>query len=111
VAARRIERKHHVGWHTIIKTLASADPPERKKLHRELTALNALHGRIDAILRANPEITTAAIWQIKTSTPSPSHTPPSVPMCASGSQRTPRLAASRGRHPALLILSGDPRLS
>ena len=63
MSERAIERKHHVGRRTIIKALASADPPERKKIHREPAALNGLHGHIDAMLEANPEITTAAIWQ------------------------------------------------
>ena len=39
------------------------EPPERKKIHREPAALDGLHGHIDAMLKANPEITTAAIWQ------------------------------------------------
>jgi hypothetical protein len=37
------ERKHHVGGRTIIKALNSADPPARKKIHREPAALNGLH--------------------------------------------------------------------
>jgi hypothetical protein len=63
MSGRAIERKHHVGRRTIIKALASAEPPERKKIHREPAALDGLHGHIDAMLKANPEITTAAIWQ------------------------------------------------
>jgi hypothetical protein len=60
---RAIERKHLVGRRTIIKALASADPPERKKIHREPTALDGLHDHIDAMLEADPEIGTAVIWQ------------------------------------------------
>jgi len=63
MSGRAIERKHHVGRRTIIKALASAEPPERKKIHREPAALGGLHGHIDAMLTAHPEITTAAIWQ------------------------------------------------
>jgi hypothetical protein len=63
MSERAIERKHHVGRRTIIKALASADPPERKKIHREPTALNGLHGHIDAMIEADPKIATATIWQ------------------------------------------------
>jgi hypothetical protein len=62
-SGRAIERKHHVGRRTIIKALASADPPGRKKIHREPAALNGLHGHIDAMIEADPEIATATIWQ------------------------------------------------
>jgi hypothetical protein len=34
MSGRTIERKHHVGRRTIIKALASADPPPRKKTQR-----------------------------------------------------------------------------
>jgi hypothetical protein len=60
---RAIERKHHVGRRTIIKALDSADPPARKKIHREPAALKGLHGRIDAMIEADPAIATATIWQ------------------------------------------------
>ncbi len=63
MSERAIERKHHVGRRTIVKALASADPPERKKIHREPAALNGLHGHIDAMIEANPKIATATIWQ------------------------------------------------
>jgi transposase len=63
MSERAIERKHHVSRRTIIKALASAEPPGRKKIHREPAALDGLHGHIDAMLKANPEITTAAIRQ------------------------------------------------
>jgi hypothetical protein len=63
MSERAIERKHHVGRRTIIKALDSADPPARKKIHREPAALKGLHGRIDAIVEADPVIATAAIWQ------------------------------------------------
>lgn len=63
MSERAIERKHHVGRRTIIKALASADPPERKKIHREPAALDGLQGHIDAMIDADPEIAIAAIWQ------------------------------------------------
>ena len=63
MSERAIERKHHVGRRTIIKALDSADPPARKKIHREPTALKGLHGRIDAMIEADPAIGTATIWQ------------------------------------------------
>jgi hypothetical protein len=63
MSGRAIERQHHVGRRTIIKALASADPPQRKKIHRESAALNGLHGHIDAMIDADPKIATATIWQ------------------------------------------------
>jgi hypothetical protein len=63
MSVRAIERKNHVGRRTIIKALASADPPERKKIHREPAALDGLHGRIDAMIEADPQIAIAAIWE------------------------------------------------
>jgi hypothetical protein len=63
MSERVIERKHHVGRRTIIKALKSADPPARKKIHREPAALKGLHDRIDAMIEADPVIATAAIWQ------------------------------------------------
>ena len=50
MSGRAIERKHHVGRRTIVKALASADPPERKKIHREPAALDGLHWHIDAMI-------------------------------------------------------------
>jgi TniQ len=38
MSERAIERKHHVGRRTIIKAVDSADPPARKKIHREPAA-------------------------------------------------------------------------
>ena len=63
MSERAIERKHHVGRRTIIKALSSPDPPARKKIHREPAALKGLHGRIDAMIEADPAIATATIWQ------------------------------------------------
>lgn len=63
MSGRAIERKHHVGRRTIVKALTSADPPERKKLHREPAALEGLHPHIDAMIKAAPHITIAAIWE------------------------------------------------
>jgi hypothetical protein len=63
MSGRAIEREHHVGRRTIIKALDSADPPPRKKIHREPAALKGLHGRIDEMLEADPAIATATIWQ------------------------------------------------
>jgi hypothetical protein len=63
MSGRAIERKHHAGRRTIVRALLFADPPERKKIHREPAALHGLHGHIDAMIEADPKITTAAIWQ------------------------------------------------
>ena len=63
MSERAIERKHGVGRRTIAKALASAEPPERKKIHREPAALKGLHGHIDEMIEADPAIGTAAIWQ------------------------------------------------
>jgi hypothetical protein len=62
MSGRAIERRHHVGRRTIVKALTSGDPPERKKIRREPAALGGLHGHIDAMIAANPQITIAAIW-------------------------------------------------
>jgi hypothetical protein len=63
MSERAIELKHHVGRRTIIKALDSADPPARKKIHREPTALSGLHDYINAMIEADPAIGTAMIWQ------------------------------------------------
>jgi hypothetical protein len=63
MSERAIERKHHVGRRTIIKALDSADPPARKRIHREPEALRGLHGHIDAMIETDPAIATATIWQ------------------------------------------------
>lgn len=63
MSERAIERKHRVGRRTIIKALASADPPPRKKIHREPAALVGLHTHIDAMIDADRQIATAAIWE------------------------------------------------
>jgi hypothetical protein len=63
MSERAIERKHHVGRRTIIKALDSADPPARKRIHREPEALRGLHGHIDAMIGTDPAIATATIWQ------------------------------------------------
>jgi TniQ len=60
---RAIMSRHHVGRRTIALALASAELPERKRIHREPAALNGLHGHIDAMIDADPAIGTAAIWQ------------------------------------------------
>jgi hypothetical protein len=39
------------------------EPPARKKIPREPTAMNGLHAIIDAMIEANPGIGTAMIWQ------------------------------------------------
>ena len=62
MSGRAIQRKHHVGRRTIIKALASAEPPERKKIHREPAALNGMHGHIDAMIETDPNVATAATW-------------------------------------------------
>jgi hypothetical protein len=63
MSERAIERKHHAGRRTIIRALGSPNPPARKKTHREPSALKGLHGHIDAMIKADPAIGTAAIWQ------------------------------------------------
>jgi len=63
MSSRAIERKHHVGRRTIVKALASAVPPARKKISRAPAALDGLHGHIDAMIAANPQVTIAAIWE------------------------------------------------
>jgi hypothetical protein len=63
MSERAIERKHHVGRRTIVKALASAEPPPRKKFQRDPTALNGLHARIDAMLEADPTARVSKIWQ------------------------------------------------
>ena len=63
MSERAIERTHHVGRPTIIKALNSADPPARKKIHREPAALKGLHDHIDAMIETDPTIATATIWQ------------------------------------------------
>jgi hypothetical protein len=63
MSERAIERKHHVGRRTIIKALDSPDPPARKNIHREPTALNGLHDHVNAMIDADPLIGTATIWQ------------------------------------------------
>jgi hypothetical protein len=63
MSERAIERKHHVGRRTIVNALASAEPPARKKIHREPAALNGLHSHIDAMIDADPSIATATIWR------------------------------------------------
>jgi hypothetical protein len=60
---RAIISTRHVGRRTIALALASAEPPERKKIHRESAALNGLHAIIDAMIDVDPAIGTAAIWQ------------------------------------------------
>jgi TniQ len=63
MSERAIERKHHVGRRTIVRALTSAEPPERKRIHREPTALQGMHSHIDEMMETNPAIGTASIWQ------------------------------------------------
>jgi hypothetical protein len=63
LSQRAIERKHHVGRRTIIRALAAAEPPGRKKIRREPAALHGLHGHIDAMIDADPKVATAVIWE------------------------------------------------
>jgi hypothetical protein len=60
---RAIKGRHRTSYPTIALALASEEPPERKRIHREPTALNGLHTHIDAMIEDNPAIGTAAIWQ------------------------------------------------
>jgi hypothetical protein len=48
---------------TVALALASAEPPERKKIHGEPAALNGLHAHINAMIDDDPAVGTAAIWQ------------------------------------------------
>jgi hypothetical protein len=63
LSLRAIISSRHVGRRTVALALASAEPPERKKIHREPAALNGLHAHIDAMIDEDPAIGTAAIWQ------------------------------------------------
>ena len=63
LSRRAIISSRHVGRRTVALALASAEPPERKKIHREPAALNGLHTHIDAMIDEDPAIGTAAIWQ------------------------------------------------
>jgi hypothetical protein len=60
---RAIMSRRRTGRRTVALALASAEPPERKKIHRESAALNGLHPIIDAMLDEDPAIGTAAVWQ------------------------------------------------
>jgi hypothetical protein len=63
MSERAIERKHRVGRRTIVRALTSAEPPERKRIHREPTALKGLRSHIDEMMEADPAIGTVSIWQ------------------------------------------------
>lgn len=63
MSGRAIERKHRVSRRTVTKALASAEPPARKKIHRESAALNGLHHHINAMIDEDPTIGIASIWQ------------------------------------------------
>jgi hypothetical protein len=52
-----------VGLPRIGGLAARFDPVSAKPRRREPAALEGLHGHIDAMLEANPEIATAAIWE------------------------------------------------
>ncbi|HEX6448378.1 MAG TPA: hypothetical protein VF060_02845 [Trebonia sp.] len=41
----------------------ASEPPARKKIPRDPTAMNGLHAIIDAMIEANPGIGTATTWQ------------------------------------------------
>ena len=60
---RAIMRRHHVGRRAIALALAFAEPPERKKIHREPAALNGLRDHIDEMIETQPRIAVTAIWQ------------------------------------------------
>jgi hypothetical protein len=60
---REIMARQRTGRRTIALALASAEPPKRKKIHREPAALNGLHAHIDAMISEDPAIRTAAVWQ------------------------------------------------
>jgi hypothetical protein len=58
-----VKRKHRAGRRTIVKAIAFAEPPLRKKFHRDPRALNGLHAHIDAMIKADPGASLAKIWQ------------------------------------------------
>jgi hypothetical protein len=99
LSERAIERKHHVGRRTIIKALASAEPPARKKIHREPAALNGLHGHIDAMIDAAPRSAPPRSGSASpTTTASRSPTRPFVPTSPSSALPGMRQARPTLRH-------------
>jgi hypothetical protein len=63
LSKRVIERKHHVGRRTIVKALASANPPARKKINRPPAVLHGLHHHIDAMIQKNPAVAGNEVWE------------------------------------------------
>jgi hypothetical protein len=63
LSQRDIMTGHNIGRRTIAQALASPEPPPRKKIPREPTALGGLHAIIDTLIQEDPRIGTAAIWR------------------------------------------------
>jgi transposase len=63
MSIRALAIRHHVSRRTVGKALQSEIPPPRKKLERQPTVLLGLREHIDAMLKTDPRITAAAIWQ------------------------------------------------
>jgi hypothetical protein len=61
LSGRALERKHNVGRRTVVKALASASPPERKKPNRPPT-IHGLHHHIDAMIENNPAVRANEVW-------------------------------------------------
>lgn len=61
LSGRALERKHNVGRRTIVKALASATPPERKKPQRPPT-IHGLHHHIDTMIETNPAVAVKDVW-------------------------------------------------
>ena len=60
---RDIMTRQRTGRRTIALALASAEPPERKRIHRPSAALNGLHAHIDAMISEDPAIGIAVVWR------------------------------------------------
>jgi TniQ len=61
LSRRALERKHNVGRRTVVKALASASPPERKKPNRPPT-VHGLHHHIDVMIDNNPAVPASEVW-------------------------------------------------
>jgi hypothetical protein len=63
LSKRALERKHHVGRRTIVKALASENPPACKKINRPSAVLHGLHHHIDAMIEKNPAVAVKEVWE------------------------------------------------
>jgi hypothetical protein len=62
LSRRALERTHHVGRRTIVKALASENPPARKKINRQPAVLHRLRHHIDAMIEKNSMVTVTEVW-------------------------------------------------